>query len=170
MELSLNLSCEDLLDAELSDHILDSITSRGMGKQVIFEILDRKGSRTTAQYANSLTAPRRRAVVLRLMILAPVTPTLSTCCAGRGSDQDRRQPDPPARQQPHRAHLCRGIVQFAQELSMQTVAEFVHNPAVLNQVRTLGIQHAQGAAIGMPSASLITEIRVLDADKPSAGS
>ena len=66
--------------------------------------------------------------------------------------------------------LCRGIVQFAEELGMQTVAEFVHSPAVLKKVEELGIQFAQGAAIGMPSASLITEISVLDADEPGTRS
>lgn len=46
--------------------------------------------------------------------------------------------------------LTEGIVRFAQELGLQTVAEFVHNEAVLQQVRELQIDFAQGAHIGMP--------------------
>ena len=168
---SLNLSCEDLLDPELSDHILDSIASRGMGKQVIFEILESEGIENYSavrQFIDRAKAQGCRIAIddfgtgysnfehlLRLDVdLIKIDGSLI------------RQLD----SNPTALTLCRGIVQFAQELSMQTVAEFVHNPAVLNQVRALGIQHAQGAAIGMPSASLITEIRVPDADKPSASS
>ncbi|HCL41494.1 MAG TPA: sensor domain-containing phosphodiesterase, partial [Pseudomonas sp.] len=142
-----------------SDHILDSIASRGMGKQVIFEILESEGIENYSavrQFIDRAKAQGCRIAIddfgtgysnfehlLRLDVdLIKIDGSLI------------RQLD----SNPTALTLCRGIVQFAQELSMQTVAEFVHNPAVLNQVRALGIQHAQGAAIGMPSAALITKV------------
>ena len=70
--------------------------------------------------------------------------------------------------------ICNGIVHFAEELGMQTVAEFVHSPAILAKVRELGINFAQGAAIGMPSASLITKVTMpgkesaTDSDSPDS--
>jgi EAL domain-containing protein (putative c-di-GMP-specific phosphodiesterase class I) len=47
--------------------------------------------------------------------------------------------------------LAEGIVRFARELGLQTVAEFVHSEAVLKQVKELQIDFAQGAYIGMPA-------------------
>jgi EAL domain-containing protein (putative c-di-GMP-specific phosphodiesterase class I) len=40
------------------------------------------------------------------------------------------------------------------------VAEFVHSPEVLARVGELGVDHAQGACIGMSEALPITEPRL----------
>ena len=61
--------------------------------------------------------------------------------------------------------VTQGIVRFAQELGMQTVAEFVHNEAVLQQVRALGINFAQGARIGMPAPELPAGLCLEDAQR-----
>ena len=60
--------------------------------------------------------------------------------------------------------LTQGIVRFARELGMQTVAEFVHNDAVMAQVRALGIDFAQGAYIGMPAPGLPAGLCLADID------
>ena len=62
-----------------------------------------------------------------------------------GSLIKRLDRDPTARA------LTEGIVRFARELGLQTVAEFVHSEALLQRVRELGIDFAQGSHIGMPA-------------------
>jgi EAL domain-containing protein (putative c-di-GMP-specific phosphodiesterase class I) len=52
-------------------------------------------------------------------------------------------------------------VRFARELGIHTVAEFVHSPEVLEQVRELGVDFAQGGYIGMPAGVLITNVELL---------
>src|SRR5690606_17669036 len=64
--------------------------------------------------------------------------------------------------------LTQGIVRFARELGMQTVAEFVHNDAVMAQVRALGIDFAQGAHIGMPTPELPVGLCLADIDDQNA--
>lgn len=156
---SINLSCEDLLDPELADYIISTVESHAIGQRVIFEILESEGIENYAAVRQFIDRAKALGCLiaiddfgtgysnfehlLRLNVdLIKIDGSLI------------RQLD----ENPTALTLCRGIVQFAQELGLQTVAEFVHSPAVLKQVRALGIDFAQGAAIGMPSASLITEI------------
>ncbi len=46
--------------------------------------------------------------------------------------------------------VVKTIVSFAKELNIQTVAEFVYNSQILDKVRELDIDHAQGYQIGKP--------------------
>jgi diguanylate cyclase (GGDEF)-like protein/PAS domain S-box-containing protein len=48
-------------------------------------------------------------------------------------------------------HLVRAIVEMARGLGMLTTAEFVESEDIMDQLRTLGVDHAQGYAIGRPS-------------------
>lgn len=56
---------------------------------------------------------------------------------------------------PGSRRVVQGIVSFAHSLQMQTLAEVVHSEAVLEQVRALGIDFAQGEVIGMPQPELL---------------
>ena len=158
---SLNLSCDDLLDPELTDYILGQIDRHQVGKRVIFEILESEG-------IENYTAVRQfidRAKVLGCRIAIDDFGTgYSNFEHLLRLDVDLIKIDGSLIRQldsnPTALTLCRGIVQFAQELGMQTVAEFVHSPDVLQRVQALGIQYAQGAAIGMPSAALITDVEL----------
>jgi len=47
------------------------------------------------------------------------------------------------------------IVQFAKALNIQTVAEFVDNQEVLDEIEKIGIDYAQGYFIGKPDAALL---------------
>jgi EAL domain-containing protein (putative c-di-GMP-specific phosphodiesterase class I) len=44
----------------------------------------------------------------------------------------------------------RAIVELAKGLGIHTVAEFVENDAILQEVRRLGVDYGQGYAYGMP--------------------
>ncbi len=47
--------------------------------------------------------------------------------------------------------ITKTIVNFAKELGIKTVAEYVHSEEVLNQVKILGVDFAQGYYIGKPN-------------------
>lgn len=51
--------------------------------------------------------------------------------------------------------IVKTIVSFAKELGIKTIAEYVHSEEVLEQVRALNIDYAQGFHIGKPSEKLI---------------
>ena len=42
------------------------------------------------------------------------------------------------------------ILDFSQQLNLTTVAEFVHNEAVLNYVKAIGVDYLQGFHLGEP--------------------
>ncbi len=156
---SLNLSCEDLLDQALSDHIIETVEHNQIGSRVIFEILESEGIENYAAVRQFID--RAKALGCRIAIDDFGTGYSNFEHLLR-LDVDLIKIDGSLIQQldtnPTAMTICKGIVQFAEELHMQTVAEFVHSPAILAKVRELGVTFAQGAAIGMPSASLITRI------------
>jgi EAL domain-containing protein (putative c-di-GMP-specific phosphodiesterase class I) len=53
--------------------------------------------------------------------------------------------------------VTRGIQRFASGLGIQTVAEYVHSAAILEKIRSLNIDFAQGYHVGEPSATPITD-------------
>ncbi len=50
--------------------------------------------------------------------------------------------------------ITRTIVNFAKELGIKTIAEYVHSKDVFDCVKSLGIDYAQGFYIGEPSITL----------------
>jgi len=48
------------------------------------------------------------------------------------------------------------IVIFAKKLGVKTIAEFVHSQEVLDVVRSLNIDYAQGYHLGKPEQELVT--------------
>jgi EAL domain-containing protein (putative c-di-GMP-specific phosphodiesterase class I) len=51
-------------------------------------------------------------------------------------------------------HLVRGLVQIAQSLRLETVAEFVEEERALRVLKQIGVTYAQGYAIGRPQPAL----------------
>lgn len=166
LQFSLNLSCDDLLDSELSSYILQRLQNPALARRVIFEILESEGIenyQAVRQFIDKAKALGCRIAIddfgtgysnfehlLRLDVdLIKIDGSL---IRQLDSDADARA-------------VTQGIVRFAQELGMQTVAEFVHNEAVLQQVRALGIDFAQGARIGMPAPELPAGLCLDDAQR-----
>lgn len=161
-EFSLNLSCEDLLDPQLCSEIIIRLHNTDMAKRVVFEILESEGIEnyeSVRLFIDKVKALGCRIAIddfgtgysnfehlLRLNVdLIKIDGSLI-----RQLDTDDNA-----------LTLTRGIVRFAGELGIKTVAEFVHSPAIYAQVKALGIDYAQGACIGMPAAALVTEIDLI---------
>lgn len=156
-QFSLNLSCDDLLDEELSEYILSRLQQPSLAQRVIFEILESEGIENYHQVRHFID--RAKALGCQIAIddfgtgysnfehLLRLNVDLIKI---DGSLIKRLGRDPNARV------LTEGIVRFARELGLQTVAEFVHNETVLEQVRELQIDFAQGAYIGMPGPQPVT--------------
>ena len=51
--------------------------------------------------------------------------------------------------------IAKTIVAFAKELGIKTVAEYVHSKEILDCVKEIGIDYAQGFYIGKPSVELL---------------
>lgn len=157
-EFSLNLSCEDLLDPDLSNFIVDRLKGQAsLASRVIFEILESEGIENYAEVR--MFIDRVKALGCRIAIDDFGTGYSNFQHLLRlnvdmikidGSLIEHIDTDPTA------LTVTRGIQQFATGLGMRTVAEFVHSKSVLERVRTLNIDYAQGYHIGKPSPHLIT--------------
>lgn len=160
-EFSLNLSCEDLLDAELTEFILDQLQGNELANRVIFEILESEGIENYEPVREFID--RAKALGCRIAIddfgagysnfehLLRLNVDLIKIDGSLIRNLDRNE---------DALTLTRGIVRFAQELGIHTVAEFVHSPEVLERVRELNIDFAQGGYVGMPAGVLITGVEV----------
>ncbi len=155
LQFSINLSYGDLRDESLIDFMLEQLDRLGVGPQLIFEILESDGIENYEQVRHFIERVKKRGCriaiddfgtgysnfehLLRLDVdLIKID----------GSLIRHLHTDPGSRR------VVRGIVSFAHSLQIQTVAEFVHSEAVLQQVRALGIDFAQGEVIGMPQPEL----------------
>lgn len=162
-EFSLNLSSEDVLDLDLHEFIVERLQDRSLAERVIFEILESESIENYEPVRLFIDRVKKLGCriaiddfgtgysnfehLLRLNVdIIKIDGSLI------------RQLDTDA----NAMSLTRGIVQFARELGLQTVAEFVHSRPVLTQVRLLGIDFAQGACIGMPANALITDVVLAD--------
>ncbi|MGQ7958242.1 EAL domain-containing protein [Pseudomonas sp. SP16.1] len=166
-EFSINLSYEDLTDAELSQTIKRRVQQSGLGPRLIFEILESEGIDNYDQvhaFIEEVKALGCRIAIddfgtgycnfehlLRLNVdLIKIDGSLI-----RQLDSD-----------PSAYSVTQGIVQFAHSLKMQTVAEFVHSAAVQEKVLALGIDYSQGQHIGMPQAQPLGVPSELPAAQP----
>lgn len=165
LEFSLNLSCEDLLDPELTTFIVNSLGQGSLAPRVIFEILESEGIENYAAVRQFID--RVKALGCRIAIddfgtgysnFEHLLRLGADIIKIDGSLIKQLDTDPNA------LTVTRGIVQFARDLGVQTVAEFVHSAAVLEKVRSLGIDYAQGYHIGKPAAGLVTE---MNAERPA---
>jgi len=156
-EFSINLSYADLLDQDLSHFIIQKLDESGLGKRIIFEILESDGIENYQEVRRFIDEVKRRGCriaiddfgtgysnfehLLRLNVdLIKIDGSLI-----RNLDSD-----------PTAFSVTQGIVNFARSLNMETVAEFVHSHAVQEKVRYLGVDFSQGAYFSMPQAELVT--------------
>jgi c-di-GMP phosphodiesterase len=157
-EFSLNLFCEDLLDPELVSFIINSLEQSHIAPRVIFEILESEGIENYSEVRQFIDKVKqlgcRIAIddfgtgysnfehLLRLDV--DIIKIDGSLVANLDSDRVA-------------FNVIRGIHLFASGLGMQTVAEYVHSPAILQKVQSLNIDFAQGYHVGQPSATLTTD-------------
>ena len=156
--ISINLSTEDLLNADLADYIEKLIHTYHIGQKVIFEILESEG----IDNYNEVRAfvERFKSLGCRFAIddfgagysnfdhlLKLNIDTLKI----DGSLIKILSHDVNARL------FVQHISDFTHKIGIETVAEFVANEAIAQQVKEIGIDCSQGYYFYEPSADLITE-------------
>ena len=50
--------------------------------------------------------------------------------------------------------VCKNIVNFAKDLNIKTIAEFVENESIFNKVKELGIDYSQGYYFSKPQLNI----------------
>lgn len=156
---SLNLSYEDIADPETTEFIKRQLRETGIGRQVIFEILESEGIQNYQEVRTFIDDVKAVGCSIAiddfgsgysnfehlLRLDADIVKLDGSLIRNLDSN-------------PSALIVIRGIVQLARELGFQTVAEFVHAEPIQAQVLALGIDYSQGAFFGMPTAQPVTEV------------
>lgn len=158
-EFSLNLSCEDLLDPELMNFITNSLEQSNIAPRVIFEILESEGIENYAEVRQFIDKVKQLGCRIAIDDFGTGYSNFEhllrldvDIIKIDGSLVENLDSDPVA------FSVTRGIHLFASGLGMQTVAEYVHSPVVMEKVQSLNIDFAQGYHVGEPSPTLITSL------------
>jgi EAL domain-containing protein (putative c-di-GMP-specific phosphodiesterase class I) len=155
IKVSINLSNEDIVNAELADYLEEAIVQKKMGQFVIFEILESEGITNYAEV--SVFIERFRCLGCSFAI--------DDFGAGYSNfdhilklNIDTLKIDASLiKNLPHDHNsqiIVRHICEFAREMGMSTVAEFVANEAIYQKVLELGIDTSQGYYFYEPSETL----------------
>jgi len=156
--VSINLSTEDIMNTELTDYLEQTIHEYGIGKLVIFEILESEGISNYLEVSTFID--RFKALGCRLAIddfgagysnfIHLLKLNIDTLKID-GSLIKNLSLDRNAR------IIVQHIQDFAEEMGIDTVAEFVFNEVVYDQVKQLGISASQGYYFYEPSAELVSD-------------
>lgn len=158
-QFSINLSYSDLLQADLKAFILQRLDETGVGKQVIFELLETANIENYEQVRDFVQEVKKRGCRIAIddfgtgysnfehLLQLQVDFIKIDGSLIRNLDKD-----------PNSRRVARGIVGLARSMKIETVAEYVHSPAIQMEVLRLGISFSQGELIGMPSPELRVEI------------
>lgn len=143
--VSINLSTEDLMNQELSDYLAQRLTETGMGHLLVFEILESEGVNNYEVVSAFIQRFKAKGclfaiddfgsgysnfdhlIKLNMNILKIDGSLIRTLPHDRNSQIIVQ-------------HIC----DFAHEMGIRTVAEFVSNEAVYRQVCKIGIDDSQG--------------------------
>lgn len=156
VEFSINLSFLDITDKKTTDFILAELESTGIGPWVVFELLESEGIENYTSVMSFIEEVKsygskiaiddfgsgysnfERLVELQIDYIKIDGSLIKNI----DTNEDMKI-------------ITKTIANFAKELGIKTIAEYVHNEAVLQTVKELKIDYAQGFHLGIPSRKLI---------------
>lgn len=154
-EFSVNLSFLDVTNEATTKFIFDILEKSGIGPWLIFELLESEGTQNYREAISFIEQVKSYGARIAIddfgsgysnfeRILELQVDFLKidgSLIKNIDRNDDMRI-------------ITKTIVSFAKELGIKTIAEFVHSEEILNQVKILGMDFAQGYYIGKPDKTL----------------
>ena len=154
-EFSVNLSIEDIISSEIFNFILQKLKTSKASSRVTFEILESDAIEDFKKVERFISEVKRYGAKIAIddfgsgySNFAYLTHMSADYIKIDGSlikdmDIDKN------------AHIVvETIVEFAKKLGIKTIAEYVHSSIIMDKVKELGIDYAQGFYIDEPSLAL----------------
>jgi diguanylate cyclase (GGDEF)-like protein len=153
---SVNLGFEDINNEATVAFIKERVIYYGVEKKIIFEILETEGItnyQSVANFIGQIHAMGSKIAIddfgsgysnFEHMMKLHVDYIKIDGSLIKNIDHDE-----------HARIIVQTIVDFAQKLQIQTVAEFVHNEAVYETVKALNIDRSQGFFLAKPALSIL---------------
>ncbi|GEM_PF-586037 len=153
--ISVNLSIEDLTNPEMMAYLASALDEREIASRVVFEILESESVRNYDELLSSLHDLKSYGAQIAIDDFGSGYSNFSHVLQLgvdfikidgsliRNIATDR-----------HSRVLVEGIVEFSKRLNIRTIAEFVENEAILEILREIGVDYAQGFYVGRPSPEI----------------
>jgi len=155
MEFSINLSIEDIMSSSIFNFIMDKLKNSKASRRVTFEILESDAIEDFKKVERFISEVKRYGAKIAIddfgsgySNFAYLTHMSADYIKIDGSLIKDMDVDKNA------LIVVETIVSFAKKLGIQTIAEYVHSSIIMDKVRLLGIDYAQGFYIDEPSISL----------------
>ncbi|MDA7817469.1 bifunctional diguanylate cyclase/phosphodiesterase [Sulfurimonas sp.] len=154
-EFSINLSIEDIMNSDIFKFILDKLKDSNASRRVTFEILESDAIEDFKKVERFVSEVKRYGAKIAIddfgsgySNFAYLTKMSADYIKIDGSlikniDVDKNS-----------LIVVETIVEFANKLGMQTIAEFVHSSTVMDKVKELGIDYSQGFYLDEPTVTL----------------
>ncbi len=154
-EFSVNLTIDDILNADIEDYIFELLNEYGIGKRVVFEIVESESIENFEQVVNFIRNVKSFGCMIAIDDFGTGYSNFEYLMKLEadyikidGSMIKNIDTDTNARM------VVETIVNFAKKMNMKTIAEFVENENILKVVNELGIDYSQGYHFSAPKEGL----------------
>ncbi|MDQ1340762.1 MAG: hypothetical protein QG567_1920, partial [Campylobacterota bacterium] len=155
-EFSINLSVNDILNEETVEYIKDKVKNSPASKRVVFELLESEGIENYLEVINFIDFIKTYGAKIAIddfgtgyssfehLIELKIDYIKIDATMIKNIDKDKNI-----------ELIAQTIVEFANKLGIETIAEFVHTQTVYDKVREIGVTYSQGYFLGEPKEKLI---------------
>ncbi len=154
-EFSVNLSYLDISNKKTTKFILDLLDKTGIGPWMIFEILESEGIGNYKEVMNFISQVKSYGAKIAIDDFGSGYSNFERLVE---LQVDFIKIDGSLIKNIHQNDdmkiITKTIINFAKELGIKTVAEYVHSEEILYHVKMLGVDYAQGFYIGKPMEHL----------------
>jgi EAL domain-containing protein (putative c-di-GMP-specific phosphodiesterase class I) len=154
-EFSINLSIDDIMSSEIFNYIIDKLKNSNASKRVIFEMLESDAIEDFKKVDRFISEVKRYGAKIAIDDFGSgysnfgyLTRMNADFIKIDGSLVQNIDVDKNA------LLVVETIVDFAKKLGIKTIAEYVHSSVIMDIVKDLGVDYAQGFYIDEPSISL----------------
>lgn len=155
LQCSINLSIEDIQDTHMNAYILDKIKHCDYSDRIIFEILESEGIENYETINEFITEIKKYGAKIAIDDFGAgysnfVYITKLDIDYIKIDGSIIRNIDTDVTSQ----IITKTIIDFASQLNIETVAEFVHSQSVHNYLQDLSLSHLQGYYFGEPAPTI----------------
>jgi diguanylate cyclase (GGDEF)-like protein/PAS domain S-box-containing protein len=154
-EFSVNLTIDDILNVEIQDYIFELLNKYGIGKRVVFEIVESESIENFNQVVSFIRNVKGFGCKIAIddfgtgysnfeylmKLEADYIKIDGSMIKNIDTDNNAKM-------------VVETIVNFAKKMNMKTIAEFVENEEILKIVNELGIDYSQGYYFSAPKPEL----------------
>jgi c-di-GMP phosphodiesterase len=150
-DFSINLSIDDVMNHDIYSFIIETLHKSNIGHRVVFELLESEQITDYQKVLRFITEIRRYGAKIAIddfgtgfsnfFYLTRIDPDYIKIDGSliENIDTDKNV-----------GIVVRTMIDFATQMNIQTIAEYVHSSTVLSEVKAIGIDYSQGFYIDKP--------------------